>query len=362
MCACNRCRSGIYNAVDLRHARTFVTVAEVGTVSKAAVRLHVAQPALSRQIANLEQELGLRLFDRVGRRLMLTGEGEELLDDCRHLLSSADSLRERARLLVGGETGTLKVAASPQFIEGVMAGFLHRYRERYPNVHVTVIEAIAWSDTLGMLERGEVHLGQNLLRAVSPGDTRFAAHPMEVVDVLAAGREPFAASRRAGLDIGSLAPHPLLVLDTSFVSRRTFDATCRLAGVEPNIVFESRTPHTLLAMAEHGHGIAIVPSAVQADRYALHVIGVTYKGRTPSRAVGRLPRRPAHAAAVRRCVLQHAGRTRARCAPALATHGAQAPNAGQAWLTHAAARRACPPAGGSSAAAPGRPKADRSPA
>ena len=265
-------------SMDLRHARTFVTVADVGTVSKAAVRLHVAQPALSRQIANMEQELGFRLFDRVGRRLMLTGEGEQLLEDCRHLLRSADSLRDHARLLVGGETGTLKVAASPQFIEGVMAGLLHRYHERYPNVHVTLIEAIAWPDTLGMLERGEIHLGQNLLRAVNPGDTRFTVHPLEVVDVLAAAREPFAAARQSGLDIGRLASHPLLVLDTSFVSRRTFDATCRLAGIAPNIVFESRTPHTLLAMAEHGHGIAVVPSAVQANRYALNVIGVTYRG------------------------------------------------------------------------------------
>ena len=148
----------------------------------------------------------------------------------------------------------------------------------YPKVHVTVIEAIAWSDTLGMLERGEIHLGQNLLRAVSSGDARFAVHPLEVVDMLAAAREPFAGSRQAGPDIGRLAPQPLLVLDTSFVSRRTFDATCRLAGFEPNIVFESRTPHTLLAMAEHGHGIAVVPSAVQVNRYALNVVGVTYGG------------------------------------------------------------------------------------
>lgn len=265
--------------VDLRHARTFVTVAEVGTVSKAAVRLHVAQPALSRQITNLEQELGFRLFDRVGRRLMLTGEGEQLLEDCRRLLSSAESLRERARLLLGGETGTLKVAASPQFIESVMAGFLHRYYERYPNVQVKVIEAIAWADTLGMLERGEVHLGQNLLRAVTPGDTRFASHELETIDVIAASREQLVATGHVGLDICRLAPHPLLVLDTSFVSRRTFDATCRLAGVEPNIVFESRTPHTLLAMAEQGHGVAVVPSAVRADRYALNLVGVTYRGK-----------------------------------------------------------------------------------
>lgn len=297
--------------MDLRHARTFVTVAEVGTVSKAAVRLHVAQPALSRQIANLEHELGFRLFDRVGRRLLLTGEGEQLLEDCRHLLNSADSLRERARLLLGGETGTLKVAASPQFIEAVLAGFLHRYHGRYPNVEVKVIEAIAWSDTFGMLERGEVHLGQNLLRALNPGDTRFAVHPLQAVDVLAAAREPLKGARQAGLDIERLAPHPLLALDTSFVSRRTFDATCRLAGVEPHIVFESRTPHTLLAMAEQGHGVAVVPSAVRADRYALKVVGVTYMGMpiTERLAVFRDARRslPAYTAAFCEMLAEYAG-------------------------------------------------------
>ena len=265
--------------MDLRHARTFVTVAELGTVSKAAVRLHVAQPALSRQISNFEQELGLRLFDRVGRRLVLTGEGEQLLGDCRGLLSYASAVGERVQLLRRGDTGVLKVAASPQFIEGVMSGFLHRYAARYPNVQVKLIESIAWSDTLGMLERREIHFGQNLLHAVQPGDPRFAHHPLEVVDLLAASRAPLAPGRGGAVEIARLADYPLLVLDTSFVSRRTFDATCRLAGVAPNIAFESRTPHTVLAMAESGYGVAIVPSAVRIDRYPLRIARVTYGGK-----------------------------------------------------------------------------------
>src|SRR5262249_23562224 len=73
------CPGGISRHMHLRQARTFVTVAELGTVSKAALCLRIAQPALSRQIMDLERELGLRLFDRVGRRLLLTGEGEQLL-------------------------------------------------------------------------------------------------------------------------------------------------------------------------------------------------------------------------------------------------------------------------------------------
>jgi DNA-binding transcriptional LysR family regulator len=136
--------------MDLRHARTFVAVAELGTVSKAALRLHIAQPALSRQITALEQELGLKLFDRVGRRLVLTGEGEQLLDDCRGLLNFVSAIGERAQLLQRGDTGVLKVGASPQHIESVLSTFLHLYARRYPNVQVKLIEA-AGLDTMKML-------------------------------------------------------------------------------------------------------------------------------------------------------------------------------------------------------------------
>jgi DNA-binding transcriptional LysR family regulator len=265
--------------MDLRHARTFVTVAELGTVSKAALRLRVAQPALSRQIGNLEQELALKLFDRVGRRLVLTGEGEQLLGDFRMLLNSASAIGERAQQLRRGDAGTLKVAASPQFIEGAISGFLHRYAKRCPKVQVKLIEATAWSDTIGMLERGEIHLGQNLLRAVQSGDPRFASQPLDAIELFAASRAPLAAVTSGAIEITRIASLPLLVPDTSFVSRRTFDATCRLAGIEANIVFESRTPHTLLAMAERGHGVAIVPSAVRIDRYPLHVARVNHRGK-----------------------------------------------------------------------------------
>jgi DNA-binding transcriptional LysR family regulator len=265
--------------MDLRHARTFVTVAELGTVSRAALRLRIAQPALSRQIAALEQQLGFKLFDRVGRGLVLTGEGEQLLNDCRGLLSYASGLDERAQMLRRGDTGVLKVAASPQFIEGGVSDFLHRYAQSFPNVQVKLIEAIGWSDVRGMLERGEVHLGQNLAHAVQLGDRRFASHPLENVEQLAACHPSLRLGKGAAIEIDHLAPYPLLLLDVGYIFRRTFDAACRLAGLEPNIMFESRTPHTLLAMAESGHGVAIIPSTLRAHRYRLRIVGVTYQGK-----------------------------------------------------------------------------------
>jgi DNA-binding transcriptional LysR family regulator len=264
--------------MDLRHARTFVTVAELGTVSKAAVRLRVAQPALSRQISDLEHELGLKLFDRIGRRLRLTSQGEQLLGDCRTLLSYASAVGERAQLLRRGDMGVLKVAASPQHIESVFSQFLPRYAERCPGVQVKVSEG-SGREILGMLERGEIHLAQNLLHAVQVDTKRFAIQPLESVELLAACHPRLTLSDRATIEVSDVVSHPLLLLDGGFGFRRAFDAACRLAGVVPNVLFESRAPHTLLALAEAGHGVAIIPSALRTHRYALRIFGLTYRSK-----------------------------------------------------------------------------------
>jgi len=264
--------------MDLRRTRTFVTVAELGTVSKAALHLRIAQPALSRQISDLEQELGLKLFDRVGRRLLLTSAGEQLLADCRALLNYASALGERARLLQSGDSGVLKVGASPQHIESVQATFLHRYAQRYPNVQVKLIEA-AGRDTMTMLARQEIHLGQNLAPVLEPDDRRFGSLPLQHVELLAACHPSLVLGKGNSVEIGRLKPHPLLLLDTSFVFRRAFDAACRLAQLKPDIFIESHTPQTLLALAEAGHGIAVIPSQLQTRHYRLRIVAVAYRGR-----------------------------------------------------------------------------------
>ena len=264
--------------VDLRRARTFVTVAQLGTVSKAAQQLHIAQPALSRQINDLEREVGFKLFDRVGRRLVLTSEGEQFLGDCRGLLNFATAVGERAQLLRKGDTGTLIVAASAQHIESVLSEFLHRYAERFPNVEVKVIEA-AGSESLAMLERGEIHLAQNLLRAIEPNDRRFASLTFGPVELLAASHPSLVLARGTSMDISKLATIPLLLLASDFMVRRAFDGACRLAGITPNVRLASRAPHTVLALAEARHGVAIIPSQLKADRYNVRIVRITYRGR-----------------------------------------------------------------------------------
>jgi len=265
--------------MDLRHVRTFVSVAELGTVSKAAERLHVAQPALSRQIAQLEDELGFNLFDRVGRRLLLTGEGEQMLNDCRGLLNYARSVGEHAQILRRGDVGELRVSASPHLIEGIFPGFLDRYAERYPHVQVKLIDVGAGGEALAMLERGEVHLVQTIVRAIAPDEQRFASHPLAPMEILAACHPKLRLGADGAVEISRLAPYPLLQATTDFAMRRNFDAICHLAGFTPNYVLECRAPHALLAMAEAGHGVAIIPSALRIHRYRVRVLRVTHRGK-----------------------------------------------------------------------------------
>src|SRR3979409_1302099 len=118
---------GVHRAMDLGHLRAFAAVVDTGGVSREPTYVTLSQPALSRQIQALEAELGVPLFDRIGRRALLTSEGEDLLRCGRRLLAEADSLGERARSLKTGETGILRVGATPQVIENLLAGFLTQY-------------------------------------------------------------------------------------------------------------------------------------------------------------------------------------------------------------------------------------------
>ena len=259
--------------MDLKRLRTFIEVADLGTVSRAALRLRISQSALSRQISELEHECGFKLFDRIGRRLFLTTRGEQLLGDCRGVLGHMASLGERISLLKRGDSGMLKLAAPPQTIESVLSGFLPRYAERFPNVRVKLTEALGL-DQVPLLERGEVHVG---IRHDQGSNPQFESLALPPDDVLAACLPSLHLGRDGMIEIVSLASYPLLLLDSGYSVRRLFNAACRLADVEPNILLESRAPHTLLALAEAGQGVAISPSVLRTNRYRLKIARVTHR-------------------------------------------------------------------------------------
>ena len=125
---------------DLRQLRAFVAVHVTGSVSAAARKVHLTQPALSRRISELESALGVRLFDRTAGRLRLTNEGESLLMASRNVLAEVESLATRAEALRKGRGRTLAVGTAPMTMESVIAPVLRRYLREHEELAVRVVD------------------------------------------------------------------------------------------------------------------------------------------------------------------------------------------------------------------------------
>jgi LysR family cyn operon transcriptional activator len=257
--------------MNLQQLRTFVAIADTGGVARAANTVHLSQPAASRQMQVLEADLGVLLFDRLGRRIRLTAEGEDLLRRARRLVAEADSLRERARALRSGHSGQIKIGATPPMIETVLASFLAKYRRRHPGIDISIIED-GGAGLIARLERGEVQLAY-----VPIGDERFRGRLLYPIHVIAVLPDSHPLSRAAALEIAKLANEPLLLLHRSFASRQWFDAACQTANINPNVLLESGAPNAVLGLAAAGYGIGILPSMLRYPPQGVRAVPLVHR-------------------------------------------------------------------------------------
>ena len=195
------CRRGILEpAVELRHLRYFVAVAEMENVSRAALKLHVSQPALSRQIRDLEDEIGFSLLERTAKSVRLTAAGRVFLDNARALLQNADDAVTKARAVASAEPTELHVGHSPTPFAEILPKILRAFQRKMPNVHIRLHD---WSnkDTLDGIRDGRLELG--LITAPpkdsSLRDLRYEELFRQRVCVAVAPQHPFARRRSVPL-------------------------------------------------------------------------------------------------------------------------------------------------------------------
>ncbi len=253
--------------MDIPQIRYFSAVAENLSFSGASERLNISQSALSRQIRLLEAELGVQLFDRIGRTIALTPAGEDLLQRCQGVLSDVEAIGRRAREISSGAAGRLRIGATPQTLESVVAGFLPSFRTSHPDVEVTLVEdgSARLSD---LLERGRL----DLAIAGRTANAALAGRELFPLGVLAVVPPASQYLGRMRLDVAALAEENLLLLRRHFLTRRLFDGACQAAGFQPRVMIESASPHCLLAFVASGMGTAIVPSTVLLDRLHANAI------------------------------------------------------------------------------------------
>lgn len=260
--------------MELRHLRYFVAVAEELNFTRAAERLHIAQPPLSTQIRLLEEELGAQLFERDKRRVFLTQAGREMLERSRAILAAAEAAKKAAKRAADGETGELHLgyAASAMFTEALPA-VIRSFQKRFPHIQLRLHEMPSINQ-LHAVHNRELDVG--IVRrpdVATPAGVRI--EEWYRAPLVAAIPKAHPLAKRESLRIADLKDQPLILFprDSGIGLYWLVIEMCVKAKFRPRVARETRDYATMIGMVSAGVGIAVVPS----DAQCIRLEGVVYR-------------------------------------------------------------------------------------
>jgi DNA-binding transcriptional LysR family regulator len=258
--------------MELRQLEYFVAVAEEANFTRAAARVHVAQPAVSAQIARLERELGQPLFDRTRRAVRLTAAGEAVLPHARAALAAVADARTAVEEL--GDLVRGSVAIGTVTAHGVdMPALLASFHAAHPAVEITLgtedSDALIDGVQSGRLDLAIASVGPDEV----PAGLAVEVATDEAIEAVVGRGDPWWGRTRAS--VSALAARSLIALPAGTGIRRRLDEACTAAGVAARIAFEASTPVELADLAARGLGVAIVPQSVSRSRDDVHPVAIT---------------------------------------------------------------------------------------
>jgi DNA-binding transcriptional LysR family regulator len=276
--------------VQLHQLSYVLAVAEERHFTRAAARLHLAQPSLSRQVRLLERELGVLLFNRGPGQggVTLTADGEALLPFMRRVLADVEATGAEARALTGMTRGSLSIGATPSLITQVLAPALVEFHTSHPGIELQVVEAGS-RQLVRQLANGEVDLALVVLPITEP---QVATTPLfdDPLVLAVAPDHPLAARHRVRLaDLDGL---PLVMFREGYDLRAVTLAACRDAGAEPRLVSQGGEMDGVLAFVAAGLGAAVVPAIAMPAESALVAIPFTHPGLSRTVALAHREDRP----------------------------------------------------------------------
>lgn len=247
--------------MELRHLRYFVAAAQAENVSRAAERLHVSQPALSRQIRDLEDELGFSLFERSAKSVRLTDAGRIFLAEARAVLQRADEAVRAARAIATGGRSELPIGYAPSPTVRIMPLILRAFQAQFPKVRVRLHD-LSTEEMLAGVREGKLQLAflvrpnRGMLRGL-----RFEELTCDAACLAVPPSHPLARHRFATLS--QAAREPLLVFDRKDYPEyhEYLEALFTPLKVKPQIAEEHDSAASLVAAIESGVGVAIVPQS-----------------------------------------------------------------------------------------------------
>ena len=257
--------------MDMRHLRCLVAVAEELHFGRAAERLHLTQPPVSLAIKELEEELGVTLFERTSRRIALTRAGEDALRDARAVLAAAESMRKRAREAALGLMGSLSIGFISLPAYSFLPTTLRAFTEDYQRVKLTLEEGTT-DQIIHDVESGSLDVGMVLRTSDLPTTLSSRLVSAEPLVVAMPDSHPLAGSSRIALE--KLSQERFLGFERHQgpVMFDAIVAVCMRHGFSPKL-FPARQMHTIVSLVSGGIGVALVPASVQV----LQREGVVYR-------------------------------------------------------------------------------------
>jgi DNA-binding transcriptional LysR family regulator len=246
--------------VDARLWRSFVTLAEELHYGRAAERLYITQPAMSRQIRDLERALGVTLFDRTSRRVALSRTGQAVLAQARRALSESDRATRLARLAAHGEWGELSISVLPAVALALLPAIIRAHRDAHPAIEVTVSESFD-DEQLTALTTGRIDAGFLRAAAAPPGIRLQTLLSEPVVAGLPADHR-LAGHERIALSELATEPFVFFPRHRSALAYDEFIASCRDSGFSPAIVQEA-SGISALGFVAAGVGVTVVAASYQ---------------------------------------------------------------------------------------------------
>lgn len=300
--------------MELRQLQYLIAVAEEANFTRAAARVHVAQPGVSAQIRQLERELGQELLDRTGRTVRPTEAGAAVLPYAKAAIDAVAAARHAVEELTGLVRGKVAVGSVGTIASLDLPQLLADFHRRHPSVEISLWEANS-TELLAALHAGRIDAAIVGLAAPAPAGIETQVVADEPI-VAAVGRGgPFAD--RDAIRLTSLRDRPLITLPRGSGLRSYLDDACARAGFAPRIAFEASDPRALVRFARHGLGVAILPASIAHAHHArLHAVAITRPRLHGRLALAWRSRGPAAPAG--RAFVAHARSALARAANAVA--------------------------------------------
>ncbi|MDI3389160.1 LysR substrate-binding domain-containing protein [Streptomyces sp. B-S-A8] len=266
--------------MDLRQMEYFLAVVDHGGVNKAAAALRVAQPSLSQAVRKLENDLGVELFFRVGRGLVLAPAGEAFVGPARTILREVDAAQAAVRDIGEVRTGRIDLASLSDLSTDPLSVWVARFRVLHPDIRFRIEERDDPAEVIALVKSGACELG--FLSAPVPGDDVAAEKLVDqrLVLVSPPGTEDRWPDR---VPVSALSGVPLVLGERGTATRDYIEKTLRTHDVEPRIVVEVRQRGAVLPMVLAGGAVAIIPLRVALE--ARHRGGVL-RELTPGLSMG----------------------------------------------------------------------------